>query len=116
MYPTEDISKNISNLFEFCDLYNKEGLFPHQEFVRRFMSPYTPYKSILLYHSPGSGKSLICISISMDHYFHSSMESLIVTRGESGSISFKKQVLQYIEKIGVNKDISTIFQTDHYLS
>ena len=116
MYPTEDVPKNIANLFEFCDLYNKEGLFPHQEYVRRFMSPYTPYKSILLYHSPGSGKSLICISISVDHYLHSSMRSLIITRGESGSISFKKQILQYADKIEVGRDVSTIFEIAHYLS
>jgi len=116
MYPTENIQKKISNLYEFYDLYNKEGLYPHQEFVRRFMSPHTPYKSILLYHSPGSGKSMISISISVDHYIHSSIESFIITKGESGSNSFKKQINQYIEMSSLDPEICSIFKMDHYLS
>ena len=46
------------------------GLYPHQEFVRRFMSPYTPYTSLIMYHSLGSGKSIACIAVAVDHYLH----------------------------------------------
>jgi len=38
-------------------------LMPHQEFVSRFISSYTPYRSLLLYHSPGSGKTLSVLKI-----------------------------------------------------
>ena len=116
MYPLEEIPREITKFFEFHDLYNKEGLFPHQEFVRRFMSPHTPYNSILLYHSPGSGKSLICISISVDHYMKSSMTTVIVTKGESGSNSFRKQILKYMEKLGFKLPLGSIFHMDHYIS
>jgi hypothetical protein len=116
MYPTENVEENIANLYEFHDLYNEEGLYPHQELVRRFMSPYTPYKYILLYHSPGSGKSMICISISIDHYKELGMESIVVTRGSSSSDSFKKQIAQYLEKSGDDVRISSIFKMEHYIS
>ena len=39
-------------------------LLPHQLFVKGFMSSQTPYKSILLYHGLGSGKTCSAIGIS----------------------------------------------------
>lgn len=39
-------------------------LLPHQHFAKRFMSGQTPYKSILLYHGLGSGKTCSAIGIS----------------------------------------------------
>jgi hypothetical protein len=39
-------------------------LLAHQHFVKRFMSGQTPYKSILLYHGLGSGKTCSAIGIS----------------------------------------------------
>lgn len=36
---------------------------PHQELVRNYISRYTPYENILLYHALGSGKSCSAISI-----------------------------------------------------
>lgn len=36
---------------------------PYQEFVSRFISSYTPYNSLLLFHSPGSGKTLSLLRI-----------------------------------------------------
>ena len=39
---------------------------PHQLFVRNFLSQQTPYNSILLYHSVGTGKTLTAISIAED--------------------------------------------------
>ncbi len=35
----------------------------HQHFVQRFMSPHTPYRSLLLYHGVGSGKTCSAIGI-----------------------------------------------------
>jgi hypothetical protein len=116
MYPLQDVERSISKMYEFHDLYNVEGLYPHQEFVRRFMSPHTPYKSILLYHSPGSGKSMICISIAVDHYKALSMKALVVTKGESSSDSFKKQIEQYMNMSLLETKPSSIFNIDHYIS
>jgi superfamily II DNA or RNA helicase len=38
-------------------------LTPYQEFVSRFISSYTPYTSLLLFHSPGSGKTLCVLKM-----------------------------------------------------
>lgn len=43
-----------------------EGSFfltPNQEFLKTFLSPYTPYKSIMLYHQVGVGKTCAAIQI-----------------------------------------------------
>ena len=39
----------------------KDGLLAHQQFIARFLSPYTPYNKLLLYHKMGTGKT--CASI-----------------------------------------------------
>ena len=38
-------------------------LSPHQQFVRNFLSFYTPYNSLLLYHGLGSGKTCSAIGV-----------------------------------------------------
>ncbi|OAQ22259.1 hypothetical protein K457DRAFT_356825 [Linnemannia elongata AG-77] len=118
-YPTTDIQRTIVDKLEFNDLRNQEGLYPHQEFVRRYLSPYTPYRGILLFHALGSGKSLVCISIALDHYLHDGKRCLIVTKGGSGTESFKKQVALYYTMAKPRlswKEYSRIFSMDHYLS
>ena len=44
-------------------LNNSIILKPYQEFVARFISSYTPYESLLIFHSPGSGKTLSLLNI-----------------------------------------------------
>lgn len=45
-------------------LMNKNiTLKPYQEYVSRFISSFTPYESLLLFHSPGSGKTLSLLNI-----------------------------------------------------
>ncbi len=53
-----DIEKKSN---ETCNL--KFELSPHQSFVRNFMSADTPYNSLLLFHSLGTGKTCSAISI-----------------------------------------------------
>lgn len=38
-------------------------LTPHQRFLRNFMSPYTPYRTLLLFHGVGVGKTCSVITI-----------------------------------------------------
>jgi hypothetical protein len=45
-------------------LCNKEfELSPHQNFIKNFLSSYTPYNSLLLYHGLGTGKTCSAIGI-----------------------------------------------------
>ena len=57
----------ISNVEEkskiVCKKTKKHELFPHQEFIKRYISYDTPYNGILLYHGLGSGKTCSAIGI-----------------------------------------------------
>ena len=109
----------IAQRLEFRNLYNTDGLYAHQEFVRRFMSPYTPYKSLILYHSLGSGKSIACIAVAVDHYLHSKKKCIIVTKGDSGTINFMNQIQMYHDMSMSGRrsewDMS-MFTMKHYIS
>ena len=107
----------IARRLEFRNLYNKDGLYPHQEFVRRFMSPYTPYKSLILYHSLGSGKSIACVAVAVDHYLHDGKKCIIVTKGDTGTDNFIKQIRMYRE-MSSDRDgwNMSMFSMKHYIS
>lgn len=120
-YPsiTPTIQRDVLEKFEFVNLENKEGLYRHQEFVRRYLSPHTPYKGLLVFHSLGSGKSLICISVALDHYLHDGKKCLIVTKGGSGTDNFKKEISMYYTKSGCKlgrKEYRRIFTMVHYMA
>ena len=109
----------IAQRLEFRNLYNTDGLYAHQEFVRRFMSPYTPYKSLILYHSLGSGKSIACIAVAVDHYLHSKKKCIIVTKGDSGTINFINQIQMYHDMSVSGKENRwnmSMFTMKHYIS
>ncbi len=124
------LQERIVRKLEFNDLYNQEGLYRHQEFVRRYLSPYTPYKGLLIFHSLGSGKSLICISVAVDHYLHDKKKCLLVTKGSSGRENFKREIDHYYDMAkfsaknypddkGVKihpREYTKIFVLNHYMA
>jgi superfamily II DNA or RNA helicase len=115
------LSKELIRKLEFSDLSNVEKLYPHQEFVRRYLSPYTTNRGVLLFHALGSGKSLICIAIAVDHYLHNHKRCLIVTKGNSGTESFKKQIDLYYDmaqlvNVLTRSEYNRIFSMDHYMA
>ena len=44
------------------------------------------------------------------------MTTVIVTKGESSSNSFEKQIVGYLEKIDMLTSMDSVFQMDHYIS
>jgi superfamily II DNA or RNA helicase len=59
-----DLDKISSIEEEANKLCNKEfELSPHQQFIKNFLSSYTPYNSLLLYHGLGTGKTCSAIGI-----------------------------------------------------
>lgn len=124
MYPNEadpEFQRKISKMLEFSILDNVEGLYPHQEFVRRFMAPYTPYTSVMLNHELGSGKSIACISTAVDHFLANDKTCLVVTRGETNSESFMEQIEKYVSMMPESSRIPSssipkIFTIVHYTS
>lgn len=130
-YPIDNkLQKKIVRKLEFGTLYNAEGLYPHQEFVRRYLSPHTPYKGLLIFHSLGSGKSLICISVAVDHYLYDKKRCLLITKGSSGRENFKREIDHYYEMAkfsaknypddkGVkihHREYAKIFVLNHYMA
>lgn len=60
----------IQDVEEYSNILNKSTSFelqPHQLFVKTFLSSQTPYKSLLLYHGLGSGKTCSAIGICEEH-------------------------------------------------
>jgi Helicase conserved C-terminal domain len=107
----------IARKLEFRNLSNVDGLYPHQEFVRRFMSPYTPYRSLIMYHSLGSGKSIACIAVAVDHYLHDRKKCFIVTKGDSGTDNFARQI-ELFHEMSSRRDRwdGSLFSMTHYIS
>ena len=57
----KDIVKESENVCDYKD--SDFELAPHQEFIKKFIHPKTPYNGILLYHGMGSGKTCSAIGI-----------------------------------------------------
>ena len=107
VYPNErnkNISKILSSKLEFRYLKSNVKLFPYQEFVRRYLSPYTPYKFLVLYHSLGSGKTIACISVAVDHMKADGKNCVIITKGLSSENNFKLQIEKYEKLINYKMD------------
>lgn len=111
-YPYDIIS--LSHRVEFNNLWNKEKLFPYQEYARRYMAPHTQNESILLFHSLGSGKTLTCISISVDHYEASKTKSIIITKSMHGHYIFRNEIEKYKQMHGDFND-RDIFSMNSYI-
>ena len=64
-----DFASYLSNLHELT-IESKQYL-NHQTMITRYLSPHTPYQSLLVFHETGSGKSALCISVIQELYrFH----------------------------------------------
>lgn len=113
----EDFQIRIAQKLEFRDFHNSEGLYPHQEFLRRYLSPYTPYKGLLLFHSLGSGKSLGCISVAVDHHIYDGKKAIIITKGDSGASNFAKEIQIYARVSGRDySKLKNIFEYHRYIA
>ena len=83
---------------ELCDNEKNKKEFeylPHQLFVRNFLSQQTPYNSILLYHSVGTGKTLSAISIAEDMRYYlkqlSIRKKILIVCAPNVQDNFKRQ-------------------------
>lgn len=118
MYPEDysSLQKSITNIYEFIKLDNPDSLYPYQEFVRRFMGWHTPYTKLILIWPVGSGKSFAMISPAVANYISYKIKCIVVTKGDSGTASFKKQVLEYKKYCRDEFNEDEIFTYIHYMS
>lgn len=98
----EDTKKTTSNIYI---------LKPTQKLLRNFMSPYTPYRSLLIYHEMGVGKTCTAITIAetLKNITQNSDTKIYIIRPE--------EVARQIFNINVVKDGRPLFQCtgDNYL-
>jgi len=75
---------------------------PYQEFVSRFISSYTPYNSLLLFHSPGSGKTLSLLRIlknNIDYIVNQSSYIYILVPRKLLKYQWNNEILKYIPEM-----------------
>jgi len=92
-----DLSKIKSIEDEAERLCNKEfELAPHQLFIKNFLSSYTPYNSLLLYHGLGTGKTCSAIGIAEETREYLKMsgisQRIIIVASPSVQENFKLQL------------------------
>ena len=107
--PYDNFNISIASKKEFIDekiLKNDvpvegEKLFKAQKFVMKFLSSYTPYDQLLLFHEMGVGKSRATISaienIKKENYYNFD-GAIIVGKGQSILKNFKDEIIQYTDE------------------
>ena len=76
-----------------CERSEEFSLMTHQKIVRDYLSLYTPYRGLLLYHGLGSGKT--CSSIAIAEGLKSTKKIIIMTPA-----SLKTNYLEELKKCG----------------
>uniref|UniRef100_A0A7I4DKY8 Helicase ATP-binding domain-containing protein n=1 Tax=Physcomitrium patens TaxID=3218 RepID=A0A7I4DKY8_PHYPA len=92
-------SSFVDNLWKKKEFYeiskiNKSRLYPHQECVRRFMSPEIPYNNLLLFHNVESGKIFTSIAVVESHK-SCKERALVLVRGRTSADNFKDQIRKW---------------------
>lgn len=85
---------------------------PNQNFVSNFLSPYTPYNGLLLFHSVGVGKTASAISIAEKYYDYYKRRVFVILSGNIKE-NFKKQIFD-ITKYSLIEDSSQIVTGTKY--
>ena len=89
------INKNIEEEAE--NLCNKSfELAPHQKFIRNFLSEFTPYNGILLFHGLGTGKTCSAIGIAEEtrRYmkYNSLTKQILIVASPNVQLNFRLQL------------------------
>lgn len=78
--------------------------YPQQQFLANFLSPFTPYNKMIVYHAMGQGKTCASIAISeVNKNRLYSKPTLVLVRGGSGVQIFKKAIVNDCNKPGIYK-------------
>ena len=95
--------QNIDQKLPSCTLDAFE-LSTSQKFLKNFISPFTPFNGVLLFHSVGVGKTCSAISIA-ERYYEVYKRKILVILGQNIRENFKKQIFD-IEKYNIMSDES----------
>jgi hypothetical protein len=99
-----EFNKSIYTKEEFYDNRVAEGApilipgsgdkYPQQQFLANFLSPYTPYKNMLVFHAMGQGKTCASIAVAeankLNYY---TKPTLVLVKGKGGVQTFKNAIV-----------------------
>lgn len=97
-----------------------ELYFPHQNLIKNFINPYTPYERIFLFHDVGTGKTCSAIAIAeefiRDAAKNNIEQKIFVLTSKSVSSNFKDELLHQCTKNRyVNpEDFKKFYKFEHY--
>nr|QXT57785.1 NTPase I [Rhinella marina erythrocytic-like virus] len=93
----KDFLNEISSKKEFNTPFLQDGkLYPHQKFVSRFVSPYTKYDELILFHEMGSGKTQTAINVAetlMTNPNSGIVKTVVVVRGKGLGQNFINELV-----------------------
>jgi hypothetical protein len=92
-----DSKDSEQRLKEMCNKDKQFVLSKQQEFLRNYMSPDTPYMSLLIYHGLGSGKTCSAITIAegLKSFIMSHNKKMIVLGSDQLKQNFLKEVYDF---------------------
>lgn len=103
-------NKSILDISDFDKVSNNQcaqstfTLTPNQRFIKGFLSPLTPYNSLLLFHGVGIGKTCSAISIA-EQYHEIYQKKVLVILSSTLVDNFRKQVFD-ISKYDMKRNIA----------
>lgn len=117
MYPSINATDFTRRLFEKCEFAEVSagrtveqrllGLRKHQNFVQRFISPATPYESLLLVHVTGSGKTWSMASI-IDNFKFVKKRAIVLLQGLTAIGAFRANMEEWFRSYyGVEENTET---------
>lgn len=99
---TPDMYEIIRRKKEFAELtlssseeIEQNTLLKHQKFVQRFLSAYTPYQGLLVWHEVGTGKTLTSIAVAENMKMLQQKKALILVKGRSVERTFRKEIRKH---------------------
>lgn len=112
LYNSIDFSKSLVNKLEFKKAKYFGNLKDYQILLRNFISPLSPYNSILLYHKTGTGKTLTSLNIAIN-FLKSNKRVVVVTKNKTLKNNF---IIQAKEFFGIDGFKNAGFSRIEYYS
>ena len=97
-FETIEPNINIQSIQDFIQLRESSciktdfKINKQQLWIKRFLSPWTPYKSAILVHSLGTGKSCSAIGIAEEYITHNNQNKVIVIASADVAENFKSEI------------------------
>lgn len=104
-YPAidENLAANIFQMLEFKELTPNQkridNFYNHQHIIERFLSPYTPYNELLIFHTMGTGKTCSAFLVLHTFFVHNpDFKALIFVPSQAHKANFIIELTKCVSK------------------